>query len=155
MFSYQSARLYLKQRLYAYRMNESMSIESNIDDFLRIITDLGNVMVEVSDEDQAILLLMSLPKQFDQLRDTLRYGKDSVTMDEVINSILSNQLDFSVNGNGNKNHGEVLYSNSQSRGRSPKRDSYQCKFKDKSLSKSKGKGNRLTVGCVVGMDISR
>ncbi|KAL0889506.1 hypothetical protein Bca101_013489 [Brassica carinata] len=132
MFSYQSARLYLKQRLYAYRMNESMSIESNIDDFLRIITDLGNVMVEVSDEDQAILLLMSLPKQFDQLRDTL-----------------------SVNGNGNKNHGEVLYSNSQSRGRSPKRDSYQCKFKDKSLSKSKGKGNRLTVGCVVGMDISR
>lgn len=44
-------QMYLKQRLYGYIMNESMSIESNIDEFLRIITDLGNVMVEIFDED--------------------------------------------------------------------------------------------------------
>ena len=117
-------RMYLKQRLYGFRMNESISIESNIDEFLRIITDLGNVMVEVSDEDQAILLLMSLQKQFDQLRDTLRYGKETVTMDEVMNSIHSKQLEFSVNGKGNKNQGEVLYSSSSSRGRS--REEYQA-----------------------------
>lgn len=122
-------RMYLKQRLYGYIINESMSIESNIDEFLRIITDLGNIMVEFSDEDQAILLLMSLPKQFDQLRDTLRYGKDTVTMDEVMNSIHSKQLEFSANGKDNKNHGEVMYSKSQSRGRSNKRDSGQGKSK--------------------------
>ena len=137
-------RMYLKQKLYGFKMNESISIESNIDEFLRIITDLGNVMVEVSDEDQAILLLMSLPKQFDQLRDTLRYGKETVTMDEVMNSIHSKQLEFSVNGKGNKNQGEVLYSSSSSRGRSTKRTQGQNKFKDKSRSKSKGKGNNPT-----------
>lgn len=84
---------------------------------------------------------MSLPKQFDQLRDTLRYEKDTVTMDEVMNSIHSKKLEFSVNGKDSKNPREVMYSNSSSRGRSIKRDSGQSKSKDKHRSKSKGKGN--------------
>lgn len=67
-------RFYLKQKLYGYRMSESLSIESNTDEYFQLITDLENIDVMVSDEDQAILLLMSLPKQFDQLRDTLGYG---------------------------------------------------------------------------------
>ena len=67
-------RFYLKQKLYGFRMSESLSIESNIDEFLHLITDLENIDVQVPDEDQAILLLMSLPRQFDQLSDTLRYG---------------------------------------------------------------------------------
>lgn len=139
-------RMYLKQCLYGYRMNESLSIENNIDEFLRIITDLSNVMVEISDQDQAILLLMSLPKQFEQLRDTLRYIKTTVTLDEVISSIHSNQLEFSVNGNGkgSKAHGEVLYSKSNHRGRSGTRESNQNKSKGKGRSKSRGKGNKPT-----------
>lgn len=47
-----SNRIYLKQCLYGYKMNESISVESNIDEFLRIITDLGNGRVNISDEDQ-------------------------------------------------------------------------------------------------------
>ena len=139
-------RMHLKQCLYGYRMNESLTIENNIDEFLRIITDLSNVMVEISDEDQAILLLMSLPKQFDQLRDTLRYSKTTVTLDEVISSIHSKQLELGVNGNGkgSKSQGEVLYSSSNNRGRSGTRDSNQSKFKGKGRSKSRGKGNQPT-----------
>ena len=104
-------------------------------------------MVEIFDEDQAILLLMSLLRQFDQRRDTLRYSKTTVTLDEVINSIHSKQLELGVNGNGkgsNKPHGEVLYSNSNNRGRSGARDSNQNKFKGKGRSKSRGKGNQPT-----------
>lgn len=67
-------RFYLKQKLYGFKMSGSMSTESNIDEFLHLITDLENIDVQVPDEDQAILLLMSLPRQFDQLSDTLRYG---------------------------------------------------------------------------------
>lgn len=139
-------RMYLKQCLYGYRMNESLSIENNIDEFLRIITDLSNVMVEISDEDQAILLLMSLPKQFDQLRDTLRYSKTTVTLDEVISSIHSKQLELGANGNGkgSKPHGEVLYSNYNNRGRSGTRETNQNKSKGKGRSKSRGKGNQPT-----------
>ena len=60
-------RIYLKQKLYGFKMSENLSIEGNIDEFLQIITDLENTNVVISDEDQAILLLMSLPKPFDQL----------------------------------------------------------------------------------------
>ena len=37
--------------------------------------------VEISDEDQAIFLLISLPEQFDEVRDTVTlYGKTSLTL---------------------------------------------------------------------------
>lgn len=97
--------MYLKQRLYGYRMNEFLFVENNIDEFLRIITDLESVEVEISDEDQVILLLMSLSKQFDQLRDTLMYGKQTVTLDEVMNSIHSKAVGAWIKWEGQQGSG--------------------------------------------------
>lgn len=55
-------RIYLKQRLYGYKMSEIMTMEENVNDFFKLISDLENVKVTVPDEDQATVLLMSLPK---------------------------------------------------------------------------------------------
>ena len=54
--------IYLKQRLYGYKMSESMTMEENVNDFFKMISNLENVKVTVPDEDQATVLLMSLPK---------------------------------------------------------------------------------------------
>lgn len=93
---------------------------------MRIITDLESVEVEISDEDQVILLLMSLSKQFDQLRDTLMYGKQTVTLDEVMNSIHSKQLELGSSGKVNKAQGEVLYSNNDGfKGKNTQKHAYR------------------------------
>ncbi|XP_024015960.1 uncharacterized protein LOC112089211 [Eutrema salsugineum] len=70
-----SSRIHLTQKLFGFAMQQNMSIERNVDDFLRVIANLENVDVAISDEDQAVMLLMSLPPQFSGLRDTLRYSK--------------------------------------------------------------------------------
>lgn len=82
-------RIYLKQRLYGYKMSESMTMEENVNDFFKLISDLENVKVTVPDEDQAIVLLMSLPKQFDQLKETLKYGKTTLALYEITGAIRS------------------------------------------------------------------
>ena len=69
--------IYLKQSLASYKMDENKSIEENLDKFLKLVDDLASLNINVSDEDQAIQILTSLPLQYDSLVHTLKYGKDT------------------------------------------------------------------------------
>lgn len=63
--SFLSNRIYLQLKFYIFKMAESKSIDQNVDDFLKIVTELGSLQVEVSDEVQAILLFILLFINFD------------------------------------------------------------------------------------------
>lgn len=52
--------IYLQFRFYTFKMAESKSIDENVDDFLKLVADLNNLQVEVSEEVQTILFLSSL-----------------------------------------------------------------------------------------------
>lgn len=56
--------LFLMQKLYTFKMQ---SIGNHIDDFNKIILDLENIENKLDDEDWALLLLRSLPSEFDSL----------------------------------------------------------------------------------------
>ena len=56
-------RIYLKKQFYRFRMDKPKSINENIDEFIKLVVDLANLDVEIDDEDQAIFLLNSLPRQ--------------------------------------------------------------------------------------------
>ncbi|KAL0685084.1 hypothetical protein Bca4012_051932 [Brassica carinata] len=134
-------RIYLKQKLYSFKMSENLSIEGNIDEFLHIIADIENTSVLVSDEDQAILLLMSLPKPSDQLRDTLKYGSGRVTLslDEVIAAIYSKELEFGSHKKSIKGQAEGLYvkDKNETRGIGDHREKGNKGNRSRSKSKSK------------------
>jgi len=133
-------QIYLKQKLYRFKMSENLSMEGNIDEFLHIVADLENLNVLVSDEDQTILLLMSLPKSFDQLKDTLQYssGKTVLTLDEVTAAIYSKELEFGSVKKSIKGQAEGLYvkDKANNRGRSEHKEKGKGK-RSKSKSKSK------------------
>lgn len=76
-------RLYLKKRLFAFLMEDEKPLKKHLDDFNRIILDLNSIDVKVEDEDQAIILLSSFPKQFEHFFDTMLYGKATLSMVEV------------------------------------------------------------------------
>ena len=84
-------RIHLQLNFYTFKMVESKSIDQNVDDFLKIVAELGSLQVEVSDEVQAILLLTSLPTNFDQLKHTLKYGRESLSLEGFISAARSRE----------------------------------------------------------------
>uniref|UniRef100_A0A803QCF5 Retrovirus-related Pol polyprotein from transposon TNT 1-94 n=1 Tax=Cannabis sativa TaxID=3483 RepID=A0A803QCF5_CANSA len=68
-------RINLKQRFYGFKIDESKSIDENIDEFTKLVLDFESIKVEVEEEDHAIFLLNSLPRAYESLRDTLKMGK--------------------------------------------------------------------------------
>ncbi|XP_073112178.1 uncharacterized protein [Elaeis guineensis] len=77
-------RLYLKKRLYNLRMNEGMPIKEHLDEFNSIIMDLKNIDIDIDSEDQALIVLCLLPPSYKTFVDTLLYGKDSISLDDVV-----------------------------------------------------------------------
>ncbi|MBA0750669.1 hypothetical protein Gogos_002072, partial [Gossypium gossypioides] len=67
-------RLVLKQRLYTFRVAKGESIRTHISEFVTLLNDLKILEVEISDEDQA-MLLHSLPSSYKTFRETKIYGR--------------------------------------------------------------------------------
>ena len=85
-------RLYLKQALYSFKMQEDRTVESQVDFFNKLILDLENIDVTIDDEDQALLLLCALPKSFSHFKETLLYGRESLSLIEVQSALNSKEL---------------------------------------------------------------
>ena len=85
-------RIYLKSKLYTCKMEEGTSIRDYINKFDRIISNLKDIDVKIDEEDQALMLLLSLPKSYENLVQTLMLVGDTLTMDETRTSLLADDL---------------------------------------------------------------
>ncbi|KAJ4724837.1 Retrovirus-related Pol polyprotein from transposon TNT 1-94 [Melia azedarach] len=104
-------RFYLKKKLYAFHLNEGIKIE---------------------DEDQALIVLTSLPPSYEHFVDTLLYGRTSVSLDHVKSTLTSKELNKKAEANFDLADALVA------RGRSNRRD-----YKGKKDSRSRFKGKKL------------
>ena len=70
-------KLYLKQKLYGLKMTDDLDLSQHINVFNQIISDLKRVDVKFEDEDNALMLLNSLPASstYENLVTTLMWGK--------------------------------------------------------------------------------
>ena len=76
-------RLRLKMRLYTLRMDEGISLCDHLAEFTSILNDLDKLGVKVGDEDQALLLLCSLPASYKAFRDMMVYSREKITLEDV------------------------------------------------------------------------
>ena len=60
--------------------------------FNQLIADLLNLDVMFEDEDLALMLLSSLPDEFEHLETTLLHGKENVSLDAVCSALYSHKL---------------------------------------------------------------
>ena len=131
-------RLYLKQRLYMLRMIEGTSILSHLDKFDSLVMDLENIDAKIDDEDKALLLLCSLPQSFKHFRDTLIYGKETVSYQEIKSALkYKEQIDRDITGESRGNQAEGLVV----------RDKMDKREFDSSRSKSRSKSRHRNLEC--------
>nr|GEU98389.1 retrovirus-related Pol polyprotein from transposon TNT 1-94 [Tanacetum cinerariifolium] len=126
-------KLYLKKKLYTFYMSAGRKIFEHIDEFNKIVFDLANIEVKFKDEDLALLLLTSLPASYEHFVDTLLYGWEALTLEDIMATLNSkeNKKRSKVKGDD----GKGLYV----RGRTDRRDLRQSRGK----SRSKSRGGRL------------
>ncbi|GJW27376.1 retrotransposon protein, putative, ty1-copia subclass [Tanacetum coccineum] len=126
-------KLYLKKKLYTFYMPAGRKISEHIDEFNKIVLDLANIEVKFEDEDLALLLLTSLPASYEHFVDTLLYGREALTLEDVMAILNSKEIKERSKAKGDD--GEGLYV----RGRTHRRDSRQSRGK----LRSKSRGGRL------------
>ncbi|GJV40323.1 retrotransposon protein, putative, ty1-copia subclass [Tanacetum coccineum] len=85
-------KLYLKKKLFTFYMHSGKKLSEHIDEFNKLIDDLANIDVDIDDEDQALMLLTSLPSLYDNFVETLLYGRESLTLEDVLSSLNSQEL---------------------------------------------------------------
>ncbi|GJR18915.1 hypothetical protein Tco_0967442 [Tanacetum coccineum] len=100
-------RLYLK-KLYMYYMSPDTKLGDHIDEFNKLILDLVNIDMEIEDEDRALMLLTSLPSSYENFMETLLYGRESLTMEDVLATLNSKELKKRTEGT-KEEVGDKLY----------------------------------------------
>nr|GEU79474.1 retrovirus-related Pol polyprotein from transposon TNT 1-94 [Tanacetum cinerariifolium] len=89
MTKFLTNKLYLKKKLFTFYMHSGKKLSEHIDEFNKLISDLANIGVNIDDEDQPLTLLTSLPSLYDNFMETLLYGKESLTLEDVLSSLNS------------------------------------------------------------------
>nr|GEU53727.1 hypothetical protein [Tanacetum cinerariifolium] len=85
-------KLYLNKKLYTFYMPAGRKISEHIDEFNKSVFDLTNIVVTFKDEDLALLLLLSLPASYEHFVDTLLYGREALTLKEVMAILNSKEI---------------------------------------------------------------
>ncbi|GJR62169.1 hypothetical protein Tco_1504331 [Tanacetum coccineum] len=84
----------------------------HIDEFHKLVGDLTAIDTAISDEDQALLLLTSLPSSYDNIVETLLYGRDTLKLEDVLATLNSRELQKMTEAKGDggkKQQIQVLY----------------------------------------------
>ncbi|GJW88199.1 hypothetical protein Tco_0163539, partial [Tanacetum coccineum] len=97
-------------------MHPGKSQTEHIDEFHKLVGDLAAIDNAISDKDQALLLLTSLPSYYDNFVETLLYGRDTMKLEVVVVTLNSRELQKMTEAKGDG--GEWFYV----RGRSGQRD---------------------------------
>lgn len=137
-------RLYLKKRLYTLQIDEPVDLRKHLDEFKRIILDRTAIGVEIDQEDQCNMLLSSLPKAYEHFVDTMLYGNDKLTMDEVRVALNSKELQRKTDSN--EPNGDSLSARERS-------DKIETKNGEASPDQSLGPPENVFI--VIKKDISR
>ncbi|GJX40954.1 retrovirus-related pol polyprotein from transposon TNT 1-94 [Tanacetum coccineum] len=85
-------KLYMKKKLYTFYMQAGRKISEHIDEFNKIVLDLADIEVKFEDEDLVLSLLTSLPASYEHFVDTLLYGGEALTLEDVMATLNSKEI---------------------------------------------------------------
>ena len=87
-------RIYLKVKLFGFKMQEDNNLNENFNEFNKLVIELENIGEKINDKDHAVILLNSLPLTYNQLPDTIKYGRDTLSLDYLELAIRSKELEL-------------------------------------------------------------
>ncbi|CAM8956547.1 unnamed protein product [Rhodiola kirilowii] len=81
-------RISLLVRLFTFKMDTSITLQENLDLFLKVTQELKRCDDEIKPTHQAVILLNSLPPQFENLKDVIQHARDDMTMTKIMSALV-------------------------------------------------------------------
>ncbi|KAG8497140.1 hypothetical protein CXB51_008403 [Gossypium anomalum] len=78
-----TSKLYMKQCLYAHRLEEGASVHEHLTVFKEIFSNLEAMEVQYDKEDLGLILFCLLPTSYSTFRDMILYSRESIIVYEV------------------------------------------------------------------------
>ncbi|KAL2227396.1 UNVERIFIED_CONTAM: Retrovirus-related Pol polyprotein from transposon TNT 1-94 [Sesamum indicum] len=124
-------KLFLLEKFFRYKLDLSKNIDENLDDFTKLIQDIKLAGDKYIDEYSPIVLLNAIPESYSDVKAAIKYGRDSINLETVVNGLKSKELDLKVN-KPSQNHYEI----NSVRGRTRFRN-FNSRYNSRSRSKTK------------------
>ena len=85
-------KFYTRMKLYHFQYKPGTTMDDHITRFDSLVTDLLNLNEKVSDADKALILLDSLPDEYEHLIVSILIRKETITFKEVTIALYSNEI---------------------------------------------------------------
>ncbi|KAE8709887.1 Tubulin beta-2 chain [Hibiscus syriacus] len=113
-------RLHMKKRLFRFDYQLDTNMNEHITAFNELVADLLGMDETFKDEDLALMLLSSLPDEFEHLETTLLHGKDNVTLKDVTAALYSYELRKKTKKESKYEAAEAMVARGRSKSQKPK-----------------------------------
>ncbi|KAE8677291.1 Serine/threonine kinase [Hibiscus syriacus] len=113
-------RLHVKKRLFRFDYQPGTSMNEHITAFNELVIDLLGMDETLKDKDLALMLLSSLPNEFEHLKKMLLHGKDNVTLKYVTAALDSYELRKKTNKESKYEAVEAIVARGRSKSQKPK-----------------------------------
>ncbi|XP_057797809.1 receptor-like protein 19 [Salvia miltiorrhiza] len=91
------SKLFLLERFFQFELDLSKDVDENLDVFSKLVQDIKLTGDEHIDDYAPIVLLNAIPESYSDVKSAIKYGRDNVTFDTVVNALKSKELDLKHN----------------------------------------------------------
>ncbi|KAL0366108.1 UNVERIFIED_CONTAM: Retrovirus-related Pol polyprotein from transposon TNT 1-94 [Sesamum radiatum] len=138
------SKLFLLEKFFRYKLDLSKNIDENVDEFTKLVQDIKLTGDKNIDDYTPIVLLNAIPETYSDVKAAIKYGRDNVSLDTVINGLKSKEMDIKTNKT-NQSTSEVNFVRGRTKNRNPDykyRKGGRSRSRSKSRSKSRGRDER-------------
>ncbi|KAL0345393.1 UNVERIFIED_CONTAM: hypothetical protein Sradi_4370600 [Sesamum radiatum] len=112
------SKLFLLEKFFRYKLDLSKNIDENVDEFTKLVQDIKLTGDKNIDDYTPIVLLNAIPETYSDVKAAIKYGRDNVSLDTVINGLKSKEMDIKTNKT-NQSSSEVNFVRGRTKNRNP------------------------------------
>ncbi|XP_038896323.1 uncharacterized protein LOC120084587 [Benincasa hispida] len=95
------SKMYLSEKFFTFKMDSSKTLTNNFDEFKKIVAEFKTLGEKLSDKNEAYVLPNSLPESYKEIKNALKYGRDSRSTYTIISALRTRELELQID---RKNH---------------------------------------------------
>lgn len=74
-------------------MDSTKPLRDNLDDYKKINLELKSLGETIGDNNETFILLNSLPEAYKEMKNALKYGRESIIIDVIISVLKTKEME--------------------------------------------------------------